>query len=84
MKLKNNIAISETGFIFHPETGESFTVNPMGQEIMDLLREGKTRDEIMNHILDVYQTDEDTFERDFQDFLGQLDRFQIIEEDGKA
>ena len=84
MKVKSNIAVSETGFIFHPETGESFSVNPMGQEILNMLRENRSFDDIRDHLLDQYITDEDTVERDFHDFISQLEQFQILEEDGEA
>jgi len=39
MKIRPNIAISENGFIFNPDTGESFTVNPIGREIIRISKE---------------------------------------------
>jgi len=41
MRIKDNIAVSASGLIFNPDTGESFTVNPMGAEIISKLKEGK-------------------------------------------
>ena len=41
MKLKKNIAISDSGFLFNPSTGDSYSVNPIGTEIIELLKEGK-------------------------------------------
>ena len=40
MKIKKNIAISDSGFIFNPDTGESFTANPIGLEILSMLKDG--------------------------------------------
>ena len=45
MKIKKNIAISDSGFIFNPSTGESFTVNPIGVEIITLLKEDKVKED---------------------------------------
>ena len=30
MKIRENLAVSDNGFVFDPETGESFTVNEVG------------------------------------------------------
>ena len=39
MKLKDNIAVSESGFIFNPTTGDSYTANEIGLEIIKCLKE---------------------------------------------
>jgi len=46
MKLKKNIAISESGFVFDPNSGESYSLNPIGAEIIELLKLEKKSDEI--------------------------------------
>ena len=46
MKLKKNIAISESGFVFDPHSGESFSVNPIGAEIIELIKREKEFNEI--------------------------------------
>lgn len=82
MKIKKNIALSDTGFIFNPSTGESFSVNPIGVEILKLLKEGKEKDDIKEIILAKYQTDDSTFERDFYDFVNILNHYLLTEIDG--
>ena len=79
MKIKNNIAISDTGFIFNPETGESFSLNASGKEIMSLMKEGKSYKDIKKYMLDTYDTDESSFERDFDDFKILLKMHNLIE-----
>jgi len=79
MKIKNNIAISESGFIFNPSTGESFSVNPTGVEIFNLIKEGKKIEEIEQLILEKYNTDKDTFEKDYHDFIGFLKQYLLID-----
>jgi len=82
MKLKTNIALSDSGFIFNPSTGESFSMNPVGVEFFKLLKEGKEKDDIKEIILDRYQTDESSFERDFYDFINILNHYHLTEIDG--
>ena len=48
MKIKKNIAVSDSGFIFNPDTGESFTANPIGLEILDMVKEGMEFEEVRN------------------------------------
>lgn len=81
MPIKKNIAISESGFVFNPSTGDSFSTNPIGLEIIKLLKEGKTRDDIKSVILKTYATEESTFEKDFYDFLIMLQNIKILEGD---
>jgi hypothetical protein len=81
MHIKKNIAISESGFVFNPSTGDSFSTNPIGLEIIKLLKEGKTRDEIKTGILKTYATEESAFEKDFYDFLIMLQTIKILEAD---
>jgi len=79
MKLKKNVAISEAGLLFNPVTGESFSVNPIGIEILNLLREEKTDEQIRAVIIAKYSTDKPTFEKDYQDFIGILAHNNLLE-----
>jgi hypothetical protein len=79
MKLRKNVAVSEAGLLFNPVTGESFSVNPIGVEILNLLREEKTEDHIFNTILSRYNTDKSTLEKDYQDFIGILSHNNLLE-----
>ena len=78
MKINKNIALSESGFVFNPSTGESFSVNPIGIEIFNSLKEEQSFEEISKTMLSKYNTDEDTFEKDFNDFVQLLNNFQLI------
>lgn len=84
MKIKKNIAISDSGFIFNPSTGDSFSVNPIGLEIIKLLKDEKPADEIKKHILKLYSVDEATVEKDFYDFLKMLEQNKLSAENEKA
>jgi hypothetical protein len=80
MKLKKNIAISDSGLLFNPTTGESFSVNPIGVDIIQHFKNGKSFEEISSAIINGYNTDKDTFEKDFNDFLGILSHHQLLDE----
>jgi hypothetical protein len=81
MKLKKNIAISETGFIFDPTTGDSYTLNPVGMEILSLLKKGLEFEAISSRILEKYDVEKGVLERYLYDFLGLLKQYQLVEED---
>jgi hypothetical protein len=79
MKLKKNIATSESGFIFNPGNGDSFSVNDIGSEIISLLKEGKSHSEIIEAISSKYDTEKIQVERDLEDFVSLLFSFNLIE-----
>ena len=81
MKINHNLAVSESGFLFNPGSGESFTVNPIGAEIIAMLRNGKSRTEIIDSITQLYQVDRNSFEKDLQDFNGILKTYNLLERD---
>ncbi len=81
MQIKKNIAVSETGFVFDPTSGESYSINREGQEIMALLKEGKTPTEISEKMCAEYEIDPASFEKYFYDFTGMLKQFQLTDED---
>ena len=79
MKLKKNIATSEEGFIFNPATGDSFSTNPIGTDILTLLKEEITFPAIIDAICAKYEVDQIQFERDFDDFVSQLKDYHILD-----
>ncbi|MBX7206408.1 MAG: PqqD family protein [Bacteroidia bacterium] len=81
MKIKRNIALSDSGFVFNPSTGDSFSTNPIGIEIIKLLKEGKNEDEVKKHLIKTYMTDEVTLEKDYYDFVNMLLKLQLAEGD---
>jgi len=81
MQIKRNIAVSESGFVFDPTSGESYSINNVGQEIMAMMKGGKTLREISAVICKEYEIDPATFEKYFYDFTGMLKQFQLIQED---
>ncbi|MDP1728031.1 MAG: PqqD family protein [Bacteroidota bacterium] len=81
MKIKKNIALNDSGFIFDPSTGDSFNTNPVGLEIVQMLKQGKSQKEIGAFFLKEYSVDEATFEKDFYDFVNMLSKLKLTERD---
>ena len=79
MKLKSNVAISDSGFVFNAATGDSYSINPIGQFIFNLLKEGMSEEEVINHILEKYAVERPTVEKDLYDFKKLLEAYKLID-----
>lgn len=79
MRINKNIAVSDSGFVFNSTTGESFTVNPIGSEIIELLKQDKTIDQINEELLIRYNADIVTIEKDVSDFITILKQYSLID-----
>jgi hypothetical protein len=79
MTLKKNIATSEEGFIFNPATGDSFSTNEIGTDIIAMLKEDKPIAEIIEIISAKYDVDPSQFEKDLDDFAAQLKDYTILD-----
>jgi hypothetical protein len=79
MKLKKNIATSEAGFVFNPGTGDSFSVNSLGAEIIASFRENMSADDIIGILSLKYDVERSQLERDMEDFVSQLYSYSLLE-----
>lgn len=80
MKLTNELMLSNNGFVFDASIGESFLSNPVGLDIIKLLQENKELDEIKKELALIYDAEEIEIDRDVDDFIGMLQRFNLIQE----
>ena len=80
MRIKKNIAISDTGFVFNPTTGDSYSINQVGQEILGYLGEDKSKDEIISLMTSEYDIDATSYEKYFIDFLSMIRQFELQDE----
>ena len=81
MRLRKNIAVSDTGFVFNPTTGDSYSINQVGQEILKLLKEEKSVEEVKSIFTSTYEIDGPSFEKYYFDFLSMLRQFELLDED---
>lgn len=81
MKVRENLAVSKNGFVFDPETGESFTVNPIGIEIIIQLQKNPDKEELIEILEQEYDTDALTIEKSVSDFLTIMQELKLTEND---
>jgi hypothetical protein len=79
ISLKKNIAISESGFVFNPTTGDSFSLNSVGTDILKLLKDGKSEKQVKTTVIERYDVDGETFDKDYYDFLKMLGQFKLLD-----
>lgn len=79
MRVRKNIATSDEGFLFNPTTGDSFSTNAIGAEIINLLKNDSMLKEVADKICNKYDVDRSLFERDLEDFTLQLKDYSILE-----
>lgn len=79
MELRKNLAISDTGFVFDATTGESYSLNPIGLEILNYLKSGLSDEDIKKKMLDKYDVDASTYDLVYFDFIRTLQHFDLFE-----
>ncbi|MBN1159508.1 MAG: PqqD family protein [Bacteroidales bacterium] len=80
MRLKQNIVITETGFVFDSDTGDSYSTNPVGMELLEKLRAQMEMEEITAYMTGKYDVEPLQFQRYFDDFVIMLRHFNLMEE----
>ena len=81
MKLKPNIAVSDSGLVFNPLNGESYSLNPIAIELLNQVKEQKAYEKIESLICEKFDVDKITFEKDFLDFVSMLKQYQLLEDE---
>lgn len=82
MKIKPNIAISQNGFVFDPSTGDSFSLNETGIEIIEMMKQNLQETEIKSAILEKYDIDGFNLDRFYLDFVSMLKQFNLVDLNG--
>jgi PqqD family protein of HPr-rel-A system len=80
MKLNKKIAISELGFVFDPTSGDSYSLNPIAVEILNMIKEEKTEAEIKTKIKEEYDVSNVILEKSVDEFLETLKDYGIVSE----
>lgn len=76
--IPENLAVSDSGFLFLPNTGETFSLNEMGRVIFRMLQQKRSEEEIIAEICSEYQVDRSVVSRDVDDFVSQLKNYSLI------
>jgi len=80
MELRKNLAISDNGFMLDASTGESYSLNPVGLEILNYLKEGLSDEEIKSKILEKYDVTAAGFDLVYFDFIRTLQHLSLLTE----
>lgn len=78
MKISKDLAISDSGFVFNPATGESFRVNEVGLFIISLIKADTSEAEIIQRITEKYEVSELEVKKDFLDFKNMMKIYNLI------
>ena len=76
--IRKNIATNEFGFIFNPATGDSYSSNPIAAEIIQLMKDNHSLNEIKKALLDRYEVDKLTIEKDLDEFVNLLKENNLL------
>lgn len=76
-KLKE-LQISETGFLFDPATGHTFTLNKVAREILLLFQQGCDLEGIKKKIMEKFEVAPAVLDKDISDFIQQGREFGLL------
>lgn len=71
-ELYHRLALSENGFVFDPVSGQSFTVNETGIELLRLLQKSADMQQVQKTLTEIYDAQPNELERDIKDFTSSL------------
>ena len=66
------LALSESGFVFDPVSGQSFTVNDTGLALLRLLQKSSDEQQILQRLAEDYSGNPDDMARDLEEFSASL------------
>ena len=78
MKLKPSVVINDSGFVFNPETGDSFVLNSVGLEIVYLMKGGGDMDTLNKHLIKKFDVKSSLLNKDLEDFFWILRNHKLL------
>ena len=76
-----NLAVSDSGFVFDPTSGATFTLNASGLVILNALREGLSLDETVARLRDRFDEVGGDAKDDVLDFVARLRQNGLVPSD---
>lgn len=71
-EMLGRLALSESGFVFDPVTGNTFTVNTTGLSILRLLQKTENWNQLIDALLEEFEIEYQIAERDVIEFATAL------------
>jgi hypothetical protein len=78
MKIIDQLVLDENNIAFYPMMGNSYQLNDIAKEILVLLKLHKTKDEIVEELSKVYDTNKKELFIDISDFISKLKVYGIV------
>lgn len=79
MRTINQLILDENDIAFHPMMGNSYKLNPIAKEILILLKQQKTKEEILEQLSSSYDVLESDLFIDVSDFISKLKIYGLYE-----
>jgi hypothetical protein len=76
-----HLAISNSGFVFEPRSGATFTVNDTGRMLLEGLRDGSPLDGLVDSLVDVFDCTGADLRRDVLEYVRQLREARLLPTD---
>lgn len=73
-----DLAVSDSGFVFDPRTGATFSVNPTGLALLRGLMQGLERARLVGALDEGFEVDGADLDRDVDEFVEQLRAVGIV------
>jgi PqqD family protein of HPr-rel-A system len=73
------LSVTESGFVFDPRTGSSYSLNESGVRLFELLKDNRSEEEIRAVMTTEFEVSGETLERDLFDFLCQLKALTLLD-----
>ncbi len=77
MNRLSQLALSDEGFVFDPQTGDSFQVSETGIAVLRALKEGRSDEDIAQQLVAHFDVALEEARRDCTDFRSQLKNFGL-------
>ena len=75
----SDLAVSDSGFVFDPFSGGTFTLNETGRAVLNGLREGLSESQIVERLRLEFNAVTPKVEEDVRDFLRTINEFGLSE-----
>ena len=78
MSQLNQLIVDENNIAFHPMMGNSYKLNDIGKNILNLIREGYTKPEIVEKLANQYDVAQNELFIDVSDFYAKLKIYGLL------
>ena len=79
MQVVSQLQLDENNVAFHPTIGNTYQLNEVGTQIINLLQQYKSKDEIIEKLSDKYQISKDELFIDVSDFISKLKSYGLYQ-----